>query len=66
MEFINGMYDVDRSGDTEKMRMRGSGGSVRSVVVLVDADGCIMRLTTAIQIRQEAVLTLETHSIVLS
>ena len=44
MEFINGMYDVERSGDTERMRMRGSRWSARSVGALADFGGCNTRL----------------------
>jgi hypothetical protein len=44
MEFIIGMYDVDRSGDTDKMRIRGSEGAGRSSAGPLDDEGCAIRL----------------------
>lgn len=48
--FIIGMYDVERSGDTDKTSMRGSGsmvGSKASVRLLeVKEDGRVMRFTS--------------------
>ena len=44
MEFIIGIYDVDRSGDTDKIRMRGSGKIVGSSAKLLGVGGCVIRL----------------------
>jgi len=45
------MYDVERSGDTERIRIRGSEQLFRLVVVLVGVDGWVMRLTSVLQMR---------------
>ena len=42
MEFMIGMYEVERSGETERMRMRGSGRSAESAGAL--GVGWVMRL----------------------
>lgn len=44
MEFMIGIYDVDKSGDTEKIRMRGSGRIAESSVDIAEVDGCVIRL----------------------
>lgn len=33
IEFIKGMYDVDRSGETDRIRILGSGGGVVASIV---------------------------------
>lgn len=38
-----GIYDVDKSGDTERMRMRGSGRIAGSSAVGADGEVCVMR-----------------------
>jgi len=43
MEFIIGIYDVDRSGDTDKMSMRGSGSTAGLSAGLLEVDGCEIR-----------------------
>jgi hypothetical protein len=48
MEFIMGIYDGERSGETERIRTRGSGRSVTSVGELGDEEGCTMRLMSKI------------------
>ena len=51
MAFITGMYDVERSGETERMRIRGSGRVADSIfsadlLVPVGGDEVMMRLTS--------------------
>ena len=52
MAFIIGMYDVARSGETERIRIRGSGrvaGSIFSADLLVPVGGgeVVIRLTSS-------------------
>lgn len=47
IEFIMGMYDVDKSGETERIRIRGSGNMDGSSAALVDVDGWVMRLISS-------------------
>lgn len=44
MAFMIGMYDDDKSGETERMRMRGSGTLVEPSATLVEMEGSVMRL----------------------
>jgi hypothetical protein len=43
MEFIIGIYDVDRSGDTDRMSIRGSGSTEGLSAGLLEVDGCEIR-----------------------
>jgi hypothetical protein len=43
MEFMMGMYDAERSGETERIRMRGS-ISVAASVAMLPGGGCAKRL----------------------
>lgn len=51
MEFIIGIYDVERSGDTDRIRIRGSGrmaGSSPSAgLLVVDGEVRVTRLTSS-------------------
>lgn len=47
IEFIMGIYDVDKSGETERIRIRGSGSMAGSSAGFVDVDGCVIRLISS-------------------
>ena len=69
MEFMMGIYDVDRSGDTDRTRIRGSGRIVGSSVGLLEVDGCEIRFMSVVWIRFPEKWDLKrnsTHSKVLS
>lgn len=42
-----GIYDVDKSGETERIRIRGSGSMAGSSAGFVDVDGCVIRLISS-------------------
>jgi hypothetical protein len=46
-----GMYDVDKSWDTDRMRMRGSGRIAGSSVGLLEVDRWAMRFISGLCIR---------------
>ncbi len=48
IEFINGMYEVDRSGETDRITILGSGGGVVASIVAGD-DGLSNLLISAQQ-----------------
>lgn len=41
------MYDVDKSGETERIRIRGSGSIEGSSAAFADVDGWVMRLISS-------------------
>jgi len=66
MEFMIGIYDVDRSGDTDRMRMRGSGRDIALSAGLLEIDGLEIRFMSCMGMRFQEIATSETtHSKVL-
>ena len=51
IEFINGMYDVERSGDADSISIRGSGtGVCASVAGVVATEGLRIRLISVVTV----------------
>ena len=49
MEFMMGMYEEERSGETERMRMRGEAWVAGSSGAVAPAGTCVMRLMSGVR-----------------